>query len=124
MPPPNWVSNCASPRPKDYQPSPEILQRAGGKIIVTDDVQAAARGADLLYTDVWVSMGKEAESAERIKQLTGYQSTGSGQRPTRRPGHALPARVRGKEIDEATFEANAKPSSTRPKTGSTSKRPS
>src|SRR5687767_2519887 len=59
--------------PKGYQPAPEILLRAGGKVSVTEDLQAAAAGADLLYTDVWVSMGKEAESAQRLQELTGYQ---------------------------------------------------
>src|SRR5258705_9346527 len=49
--------------PKGYQPAPEILLRAGGKVVVTEDLAAAAEGADLLYTDVWVSMGKEAEAA-------------------------------------------------------------
>ena len=50
-------------------PAPaDLLQRAGGKIVVTEDVKAAAAGADLLYTDVWVSMGKEGESADRIQQ--------------------------------------------------------
>jgi ornithine carbamoyltransferase len=42
-------------------------------VIVTEDPKAAAEGADLLYTDVWVSMGKETESTDRITQLTGYQ---------------------------------------------------
>src|SRR5439155_26104468 len=60
--------------PKSYQPAPEVLQRAGGRIVVTDDLKAAASGADLLYTDVLVSMGKETESATRIAELTGYQS--------------------------------------------------
>src|SRR5271170_6403219 len=46
--------------PKKFQPPAEMLRRAGGKVIVTEDVRGAARGADLLYTDVWVSMGKEA----------------------------------------------------------------
>ncbi|MEI9963226.1 MAG: hypothetical protein WDM76_19565 [Limisphaerales bacterium] len=49
------------------------MERAGGKIICTDDLKAAAKGADLLYTDVWVSMGKESESAERLKALKDYQ---------------------------------------------------
>ncbi len=72
-------------------------------------MKAAAKGADLLYTDVWISMGKEAESAERIKKMTGYQINQSPRetRQARRAGHALPARLSGKEIDEATFEANA-----------------
>ncbi len=95
--------------PKNYQPAPEILKRAGGRIIVTADLQAAATGADLLYTDVWVSMGKEAESAQRIKELTGYQINAALLKLAK-PGalvmHCLPA-YRGKEIDEETFEANA-----------------
>ncbi len=95
--------------PRQFQPAPELLRRAGGKIICTDDVRAAARGADLLYTDVWVSMGKEAESAERIRELAGYQLNQSLvklAKPDALVMHCLPA-YRGKEIDEATFEANA-----------------
>jgi ornithine carbamoyltransferase len=95
--------------PKEYQPAREILVRAGGKIVVTDDVKAAANGSDLLYTDVWISMGKEAESAERIRKMTGYQIN-AGVVKLAKPGalvmHCLPA-YKGKEIDEATFEANA-----------------
>src|SRR5882724_10872311 len=59
--------------PKGFQPSPELLQRAGGQVVCTEDIPAAAAGADILYTDVWVSMGKESESAERIQRLGGYQ---------------------------------------------------
>ena len=61
--------------PKAFQPSPELIERAGAKVVCTEDIRAAAAGAHLLYTDVWVSMGKEAESAERIRQMAGYQST-------------------------------------------------
>src|SRR5437773_3878508 len=57
--------------PKAYQPPASLLARAGGRIFCTEDIKAAAKGADLLYTDVWVSMGKEAESAERLRQLAG-----------------------------------------------------
>ncbi len=95
--------------PKGYQPAPEILLRAGGKVSVTEDLPAAAAGADLLYTDVWVSMGKEAESAQRLNELTGYQIN-AGLVKLAKPGalvmHCLPA-YRGKEIDEETFEAHA-----------------
>jgi ornithine carbamoyltransferase len=95
--------------PKEFQPSAEILKRAGGKIIVTEDLQAAARGADMLYTDVWVSMGKEAEAAERIRIFNGYQINAPLVKLAK-PGalvmHCLPA-YRGKEIDAETFEANA-----------------
>jgi ornithine carbamoyltransferase len=95
--------------PKAFQPPAELLKRAGGKIVLTEDVKAAAAGADLLYTDVWVSMGKEAESAERIKTLSGYQINRSVvklAKPDALVMHCLPA-YRGKEIDEETFEANA-----------------
>jgi len=95
--------------PKEFQPAPEILKRAGGKITVTEDLEAAASGADMLYTDVWVSMGKEAEAAERLKVLAGYQINQKLLKLAR-PGalvmHCLPA-YRGKEITEETFEANA-----------------
>lgn len=95
--------------PKSFQPSPALLQRAGARVVLTEDVKAAAAGADLLYTDVWISMGKEAESAERLRQLAGYQINAS-LTALARPGalvmHCLPA-CRGKEIDDATFEAHA-----------------
>ena len=95
--------------PKKFQPPADILKRAGGKIICTDDLKAAASGADLLYTDVWVSMGKEAESAVRLKALGAYQINQALVKLAK-PGalvmHCLPA-YRGKEIDAETFEANA-----------------
>jgi ornithine carbamoyltransferase len=95
--------------PAALQPAADILQRAGGKIICTTDLAAAVRGADLLYTDVWVSMGKEAEAADRIKLLAGYQINQKllqGAKPDALVMHCLPA-YRGKEIDAETFEANA-----------------
>ncbi len=95
--------------PKAFQPSAGTLKRAGGRIIVTEDVKAAAAGADLLYTDVWVSMGRESESSERLRQMNGYQIN-AGVVQLARLGalvmHCLPA-YRGKEIDDATFEAHA-----------------
>jgi ornithine carbamoyltransferase len=95
--------------PKAFQPAPALLERAGGKVFCTEDIKGAAAGADLLYTDVWVSMGKEAESADRIQQMSGYQVNAQLVKLAK-PGalvmHCLPA-YRGKEIDEATFEANA-----------------
>jgi ornithine carbamoyltransferase len=58
--------------PDGYHPSSEIVERAtaiargcGGSVAVTDDAVAASVGADVLYTDVWASMGQEAETAER-----------------------------------------------------------
>jgi ornithine carbamoyltransferase len=95
--------------PKNYQPPSEILKRAAAKTVVTEDLKAAASGADLLYTDVWVSMGKEAESAQRIQELTGYQVNKALvklAKPDALVMHCLPA-YRGKEIDDETFEAHA-----------------
>ncbi|MFZ0826312.1 MAG: ornithine carbamoyltransferase [Verrucomicrobiia bacterium] len=95
--------------PKKFQPAAGLMKRAGGKVVCTEDLSTAAKGADLLYTDVWVSMGKEAESGERAKNLAGYQINEKLVKLAK-PGalvmHCLPA-YRGKEIDEATFEANA-----------------
>jgi ornithine carbamoyltransferase len=95
--------------PKVYQPDPELLKRAGGKVICTDDLEGAARDADVLYTDVWVSMGKEDESRERLRQLTGYQINHdlvALAKPKAIVMHCLPA-YRGNEIDNATFETHA-----------------
>jgi ornithine carbamoyltransferase len=95
--------------PRAFQPPPDLVARAGGKILCTEDVHAAAEGADLLYTDVWVSMGKEAESAVRTQQLAGYQINEAlvrRARPEALVMHCLPA-YRGKEIDDETFERHA-----------------
>jgi ornithine carbamoyltransferase len=118
--------------PKAFQPSQEIVTRAGsaaidgragsprgrwetrspeqdGRIVVSEDVKVAATDSDLLYTDVWVSMGKESEADERLKALAGYQINPplvKLAKPDALVMHCLPA-YRGKEIDEATFEANA-----------------
>jgi ornithine carbamoyltransferase len=95
--------------PAAYQPSADLLRRAGGRIHCTEDVRAAAAGADLLYTDVWVSMGKEAEAQDRLDQLAHYQLNDALvrlARPNALVMHCLPA-YRGREIDADTFEAHA-----------------
>src|SRR5262245_31709980 len=95
--------------PKAYQPSTALLKRAGGKIVLTESPAEAADGADLLYTDVWISMGREGESATRLKQLAGYQINQAILRVAKPDAlvlHCLPA-YRGKEIDESTFEQHA-----------------
>ncbi len=95
--------------PKAYQPTADILARAGGNIVCTEDVKAAATGADLLYTDVFVSMGKEAESAQRLIDLAPYQVNAALvklAKPDALVMHCLPA-YRGKEISEETLEAHA-----------------
>lgn len=94
--------------PAEFQPAPSLLEKAGGRISVTPDIRAAAEGVSVLYTDVWVSMGKEQESASRIVKFQGYQINGDLCKlaPEAMIMHCLPA-YRGKEIDAETFEANA-----------------
>jgi len=95
--------------PKKYQPDAALLERAGGKVSCHEDLNEAAEGSDLLYTDVWVSMGHEEEGARRSEELKGYQIN---QKLVARANegalvmHCLPA-YRGKEISEETLEAHA-----------------
>ena len=100
-----WVA-----APKQFQPSSEFIRRAGGQIHVTEDVATAAKDADVLYTDVWVSMGKEAEATERLKMLGPYQVSASLVKQAK-PGalvmHCLPA-YPGKEIAADVFQAHQK----------------
>lgn len=95
--------------PPKYQPPKEVLARAGGKIMCISNLQEATRGADVLYTDIWVSMGKEGEEARREAELGSYwinQDLVKLAKPNVMVMHCLPAH-RGQEIDDATLEANA-----------------
>ena len=90
--------------PPKFQPPAELLERAGGKIRLTSDPMEAAAGAHVLYTDVWVSMGKEEEAAYRIVQFQGYQINSellAQAAPNALVLHFLPP-YRGQEIDEHT----------------------
>jgi ornithine carbamoyltransferase len=94
---------------KKYLPKKKLLERAGGRVTCTDDVATAAGGADVLYTDIWVSMGKEAEEARREAELGPYwinESVVKLAKPGAMVMHCLPAH-RGQEIDEKTFENHA-----------------
>jgi ornithine carbamoyltransferase len=95
--------------PSRFQPPADLIARAGGNITVTTDVLEASRGADVLYTDVWISMGKEDEAAFRTAQFSGYQINANalaaaGGSPL--VMHCLPA-YRGKEITNEVFESHA-----------------
>ena len=95
--------------PKEFQPNNETLAKTKGNIFCTEDIKSAVDGTDMVYTDVWVSMGMESEEEERINKLAEYQINGELMRlakPNALVMHCLPA-YRGKEIDEDTFEANA-----------------
>lgn len=96
--------------PKAFQPSAALMARLqSGNVIVCDDIKAAATGADVIYTDVWVSMGAEKETEYRLAQLGGYQIDEKLVQlaaPNALVMHCLPA-YRGKEITEEVFEAHA-----------------
>ena len=99
--------------PIGYQPDPAILaqaqadaQRGGGLIEIVEDPMAAAKGADVLYTDVWASMGQEEETTVRAKAFMGYQvnmQTLKAAQPEAIVMHCLPAH-RGEEITEEVLE--------------------
>jgi ornithine carbamoyltransferase len=94
--------------PSDYVPDPQILldaevtaRRHGCSVAVTDDPREAVRGADVVYTDVWVSMGEEEEGARRMAALAPFRVTGDLMRLASDEAvfmHCLPAH-RGQEVD-------------------------
>jgi ornithine carbamoyltransferase len=99
--------------PPGYQPANEIISRArslaaksGGSISVGHDPNEAVRGVDIIYTDVWVSMGQEATRAERLKAFVGFQVDGALLRaagPQAKVMHCLPAH-RGEEITDEVLD--------------------
>jgi ornithine carbamoyltransferase len=105
----NMVCAC----PKGYQPDPVILSEAceeakktGCTIEVEEDLFKAARGADVLYTDVWASMGQEGEQSIRKEALGDYQINKEllkVARPDAIVLHCLPAH-RGEEITDDVIE--------------------
>ena len=97
--------------PKGYEPDAEIMAWAkeNGKFTVTDDVFEAAKNADVLYTDVWASMGQESEAEERKKIFAGYQINAEVMKVANEKAmvlHCLPAH-REEEITAEVFEAHA-----------------
>lgn len=96
--------------PAGYQPAAAMLKKfKRGRIRVEPDVNKAVRGASVLYTDVWVSMGDEAESDTRINDLAAYQINAALVAKARKDAlvlHCLPA-YRGKEITADVLEAHA-----------------
>ena len=97
--------------PKTHQPDPEIMEwaKANGKFSCTDDLMEACKDADVLYTDVWASMGQEEEAAARKKIFEGYQINAQVMaiaHPDAMVLHCLPAH-RGEEITADVIEAHA-----------------
>jgi ornithine carbamoyltransferase len=100
--------------PPGYRPDAAVWRRAakeaaarGGALEWSDDPKRAMRGADVAYTDVWVSMGQEAERAARLRAFRGYQINRALLRQAK-PGcrimHCLPAH-RGEEIADEVMES-------------------
>ncbi len=97
--------------PKKYQPPAELLARLGpaADVRCEEDPATAVADADVLYTDVWVSMGMEAQAANRLEDLRGYgidDALVARAKPGALIMHCLPA-YRGKEITADVLEANA-----------------
>lgn len=97
--------------PNGHLPDAELMAWAkeNGEFICTEDLEQAAVGADVLYTDVWASMGQESEAAERREIFKDYQINDKLLRvakPDAMVLHCLPAH-RGEEITAEVFEAHA-----------------
>jgi len=99
--------------PADYEPDSDLLEEArhlgkqnGSSIDVVSDPMSAARGADIVYTDVWVSMGQEREKEEREKLFRPYQVNAKlldRAKPDALVMHCLPAH-RGLEITDDVID--------------------
>jgi len=95
--------------PEGYEPNAEIVRVAeasGARVVVTRSVEEAVRGADVIYTDVWTSMGQEAQSEARRKVFRGYQvneEVVAKARPEVLVMHCLPAH-RGEEITSEVLD--------------------
>ena len=97
--------------PKGYEPDSDIMKWAkeNGEFVCTDNILEAAKESDVIYTDVWASMGQENEMNERKKIFAGYQINDEVMNVTKPDAmvqHCLPAH-REEEITAKVFEAHA-----------------
>jgi len=86
--------------PRGYEPEPELVAAAGGRVTLMHDPMAAAEQSDLVTTDVWASMGQEAERQQRMEAFRHFQANQSVMRnaaPDALFMHCLPAH-RGEEV--------------------------
>jgi ornithine carbamoyltransferase len=95
--------------PPGYEPDPRVVEacrRLGGRVALTTEAREAAEGADVVYTDVWISMGQEAERERRHEAFQRYQVNETLLRfatPRALVMHCLPAH-RGEEITDAVLD--------------------
>jgi ornithine carbamoyltransferase len=101
--------NFAIATPEGFEPNPEIVGRARefGAVLVTNDPFAAVRGADVVYTDVWTSMGQETEAAARLAAFAPFQVNRGLLSEADSEAifmHCLPAK-RGEEVTDQVMES-------------------
>ena len=102
--------------PKEYKPMDKYVDKAyefaelsGSKVVITEDVFEAAKDADVLFTDVWASMGMEEEAEKRKIAFKGYQINSEVMKVAKKDAivqHCLPAH-REEEITTEVFESHA-----------------
>ena len=108
--------NCTILAPKSLHPEgalvdlcKEYAKESGASLNITDDIKAV-KGADVIYTDVWASMGEESKTAERVAILKPYQVNKELMASTGKAStvfmHCLPA-IKGYEVTEEVFESKA-----------------
>lgn len=102
---------CAIACPNGYQPDAEVMEwaKANGKFTCSEDILSCAANADVVYTDVWASMGQEEEKAAREKIFKNYQINDAVMavaKPDAMVLHCLPAH-REEEITANVFEQHA-----------------
>lgn len=100
--------------PKDYQPNPHIVTKANAiangktEVLITTDPQEAVKGAEVIYTDVWASMGQEEEARQRIPLFQPYQVNSKLLESAAKNAivlHCLPAH-RDEEITDEVIEGS------------------
>ena len=97
--------------PYDYRPDATVMKFAekyGDKFTITSDVMKACKDADVIYTDVWASMGQEGEAEKRKQAFKGYQVNAETMSVAKKDAmvlHCLPAH-RGEEITAEVLEAH------------------
>ncbi|MGB5064921.1 MAG: ornithine carbamoyltransferase [Candidatus Competibacter sp.] len=92
--------------PAGYEPDADLLERAAGRVVLLRDPLVAARGADLIATDVWSSMGKEEQQQQRLRDFSGYQVSAeimAQAKPEAIFLHCLPAH-RGEEVSAEVID--------------------
>ncbi len=92
--------------PEGYDPDPELVKAAGNRVTIYRDPEAACKGADMVVTDVWASMGQEEEQKERENEFANFQVNDALMSLTHEDAlfmHCLPAH-RGEEVSASVID--------------------